>query len=307
VLVTKSANDIAVVVAENIAGTEENFARLMTAKARSIGMSRTVFKNASGLPDNGQVTTARDMITLANRLMFDHPERYAYFSERYFTYQGKKFRNHNGLLFDYQGTDGIKTGYTRASGFNLLANVRRGNKHLIGVVFGGQTSGKRNAAMRTILNKSMPRAVAKAPQKRRLRPRNRPVETASGPPFPEQAAQSAVAALPQPSLPKRKPDAPEGETIAALPAGSAPNGPGGGFHIQVGAYSRQDDAMERLAAIQEKAGDVIKGHAPLAMPVTESQRYLYRARFAGFTRNAADSTCDLLKKRAITCVVMSAD
>lgn len=293
-LVTKSANDIAVVVAEHIGGTEANFARLMTKKARSIGMTKTEFRNASGLPNKNQVTTAKDMITLANYLMFEHPERYEHFSKKYFRYRGKKYRNHNRLLFDYKGTDGIKTGYTRASGFNLLANVRRGNKHLIGVVFGGQTSGKRNATMRTILTKSLPRAST-APRKKLL-PKKKSYVIASGTPakFPEAAAQKATVEPAQ-----RKPVSPE--TVASLPPRP------GNYHIQVGAYSRKTDAMERLKTIKSKAGDVIKGHKPIAIPLVEPQRYLYRARFAGFSRNQADSTCHLLKKRAITCVVMSAE
>lgn len=291
-LVTKSANDVAVVVAENIAGTEANFARLMTKKARSIGMRKTVFRNASGLPDKKQVTTAREMITLGNHLMFEHPERYGNFSRKYFRYRGKKYRNHNRLLFDYKGTDGIKTGYIRASGFNLLANVHRGEKHLIAVVFGGKTSSKRNAAMRAILNKSLPRASTKAPKKRL--PKKKTYVVASTTQFPESAARKATATPPQP-----KNVSPE--TVASLPPRP------GKYHIQVGAYSRKTDAMERLETIQNKAGDVIKGHKALAIPLVEPQRYLYRARFAGFSRNKADSTCHLLKKRAITCVVMSAE
>jgi D-alanyl-D-alanine carboxypeptidase len=159
-MVTKSANDVAVAIAENISGTEANFAKLMTVKALKIGMTRTTFKNASGLPDKAQVTTARDMIILAANLINNHPEKYAYFKQKYFKYKGKKYKNHNKLLFDYEGTDGIKTGYTRISGFNLLANVHRKDKHLIAVVFGGKTSKRRNAAMRLILDKAMPKATS---------------------------------------------------------------------------------------------------------------------------------------------------
>ncbi len=303
VLVTKSANDVAVVVAENISGTEAKFAKLMTAKARKIGMSRTVFKNASGLPNSKQVTTARDMITLANNLMFDHPERYGYFKQKYFKYKGRKYRNHNRLLFDYKGTDGIKTGYTRASGFNLLANVRRGDKHLIAVVFGGKTSKRRNAAMRSILNKSLPRAVARLSKKQR--PQSNNVQIASTLKFPVQAAAKA-AKLPA-SNSQRTADP---ETVASIPKQKQSGQQGkdrGTFHIQVGAYARQSDALTRLSAIQQKAGDVVGRYAPVALPLAGAQRKLYRARFAGFTRNAAASTCTQLKRRAITCVVMSAD
>jgi D-alanyl-D-alanine carboxypeptidase len=308
-LVTKSANDVAVIVAENISGSEAKFARLMTAKAREIGMRKTVFKNASGLPNKHQVTTARDMITMANRLMFDHPEQYKNFRRKYFKYRGKKYRNHNRLLFDYKGTDGIKTGYTRASGFNLLANVRRGNKHLIAVVFGGKTSGKRNAAMRSILNKSLPKAIARLQRKHRPKPKKKPVKVATLK-FPAKAAASAKPepVKQKPSIQRAQQTAPE--TVASLPRKSetkTQTASQGGFHIQVGAYSRQTDAIERLASIQVEAGDVISGHAPLSVPLHESKRNLYRARFAGFSRRSADSTCSQLKRRAITCVVMAAE
>lgn len=294
-LVTKSANDVATVVAENIAGTESRFARLMTKKAHAIGMNNTQFRNASGLPDKGQVTTARDMVTLANMLQFEHSERYGYFSTKYFKYRGKRYRNHNRLLFNYKGTDGIKTGYTRASGFNLLANVRRGNKHLIAVVFGGSTGAKRNAAMRAILNKSLPKASRKRVPPPRRSPPQRDTPVASGSQFPEKAARKAEKGQGSP------------ETVASLPARPGAKRRAGRYHIQVGAYARKTDALERLEAIRNKAGDVINGHEPLAIPLVEPERYLYRARFAGFTRRTADSTCHMLKKRAITCVVMTAD
>ncbi len=309
-LVTKSANDVAVTVAENISGSEAKFAKLMTAKAREIGMRKTVFKNASGLPNKNQVSTARDMITLANRLMFDHPEKYKNFSRKYFKYKGKKYRNHNRLLFDYKGTDGIKTGYTRASGFNLLANVRRGNKHLIAVVFGGRTSGKRNAAMRSILNKAMPKAIARLPRKHRPKPKKKPVRVAASLQFPANAAANALPEPVKQKSEKQREHQDEPETVASLPSTSQikpQTAPEGRFHIQVGAYSRQTDAMERLATIQVEAGDVIGGYAPLSVPLRETKRNLYRARFAGFSRTSADSTCNQLKRRAITCVVMSAE
>ncbi len=138
-LVTLSANDVAVTVAENLAGTEGNFARMMTKKAQAIGMMSTVFRNASGLPNDEQVTTARDMAILAQHLIRDFPEYYDCFQTKYFSYNGRRYRNHNRLLFGYKGTDGIKTGYTHAAGFNLTASVQRGDKHLVAVVLGGRT------------------------------------------------------------------------------------------------------------------------------------------------------------------------
>ena len=157
-LITKSANDMAVAIAEHIAGSEERFAKLMTQKARQLGMPATIFRNASGLPDVEQVTTARDMVTLALRLQDDFPKHYPLFATRTFTYNDETLQNHNTLLSSYEGTDGIKTGYTRASGFNLVASVRRGGKHVVGAIFGGASAASRNAAMRTFLNMGLVRA-----------------------------------------------------------------------------------------------------------------------------------------------------
>jgi D-alanyl-D-alanine carboxypeptidase len=158
-LVTKSANDCAVVVAENLAGSEEAFARAMTTKARALGMTNTTFRNASGLPDSEQRTTARDLITLAGRILADFPEYAEVFRTRVFTYEGESHRNHNGLLFTYRGMEGLKTGFTQASGFNLLTSVRRENKHLLAVVLGGRSAGERNSRMRGLLNASWQKAV----------------------------------------------------------------------------------------------------------------------------------------------------
>ena len=136
-LVTKSANDAAVVVAEAIGGDEETFARMMTRKARALGMARTVYDNASGLPDEDQLTTARDQATLGRAIQDRFPRYYRYFATPSFAYRGRAMRNHNKLLGRVEGVDGIKTGYTRASGFNLVSSVRRGNRHVVAVVIGG--------------------------------------------------------------------------------------------------------------------------------------------------------------------------
>src|SRR5260370_14471149 len=144
-LVTRSANDAAVVIAEAIAGDEGDFAKQMTRKARALGMTRTVYRNASGLPDDNQVTTARDQSTLGRAIQDRFPRYYRYFSTVAFTYRGHSIRNHNRLLGNVEGVDGIKTGYTRASGFNLVTSMRRGNRHLVGVVMGGRSGGSPDA------------------------------------------------------------------------------------------------------------------------------------------------------------------
>ena len=151
-LVTKSANDVAVTVAEHVAGSESAFAERMTKTARGLGMSDTTFRNASGLPDAGQRTTAKDLSILARALIRDHPDYYSYFATRTFTYNGRGYRNHNRLLGRVEGVDGIKTGYINASGFNLTTSARRGKRHLVAVVMGGPTGSIRDAKMRSLLD-----------------------------------------------------------------------------------------------------------------------------------------------------------
>ncbi len=160
-VVTKSANDIAVAIGESIGGDEETFAEMMTRKAHALGMSRTEYRNACGLPNDEQVTTARDQATLARALQERFPRYYRYFSTPVFHYRGEAMRNHNHLLGSVEGVDGIKTGYIRASGFNLVTSVRRGNRHIVGVVFGGSSASSRDARMRQLIEQYVVLAAAK--------------------------------------------------------------------------------------------------------------------------------------------------
>ena len=163
-LVTKSANDVAVVVAEAIGGSESEFARMMTDKARALGMDRTVYVNASGLPDRTQTTTARDQALLGRAIQQHFPRQYRYFATNAFTFRGRKIHTHNKLLEQVKGVDGIKTGYIYDSGFNLVTSVRRNLRHIVAVVIGGRTSRSRDAFMRTLIqnyiNKASPMRVA---------------------------------------------------------------------------------------------------------------------------------------------------
>jgi D-alanyl-D-alanine carboxypeptidase len=160
-LVTRSANDAAVVIAEAIAGDEDDFATLMTRKARSLGMLKTIYRNASGLPDDDQVTTARDQSTLGRAIQERFPRYYRYFSTVAFNFRGHSITNHNHLLGTVEGVDGIKTGYIRASGFNLVTSMRRGNRHLVGVVLGGRSGSSRDAIMRSLLVENLEKASTK--------------------------------------------------------------------------------------------------------------------------------------------------
>lgn len=164
-MVTKSANDVAMVVAENIGGSERAFAQLMTRKARALGMSRTTFYNPHGLPSSpANVSTARDLAILGQAIQDRFPRYYGYFEKRSFTYAGRTHGNHNKLLGRVDGVDGIKTGFTRASGFNLLTSARTSTRHVVAVVLGGRSGASRDQIMANLVSDNLPRAYAGARQ-----------------------------------------------------------------------------------------------------------------------------------------------
>lgn len=157
-IVVLSANDVAVTIAENLGGSEDKFAEMMTEKAHQLGMKDTHYNNASGLPDPGQITTAADLALLARHVAYDYPQYFHYFSTVSFTWQGRPHITHNNLIGNYEGADGIKTGYTGASGFNLVSSVVRGGEHVIGVVMGGYTARSRDREMERLLDDTFDRA-----------------------------------------------------------------------------------------------------------------------------------------------------
>jgi D-alanyl-D-alanine carboxypeptidase len=322
-LVTQSANDAAVTIAENLAGTEENFARVMTETARSIGMTGSTFRNASGLPNDDQITTARDMATLAAHLIHDYPEYYEVFETRYFTFNGRKYRNHNHLLFGYKGTDGIKTGYTRASGFNLTASVHRGNKHLVAVVLGGKTGSQRDTAMRSLLDKHFALASDTKPTPAQLLASlvappsppavQKPAYTLA-PPTPAPAAATAPSADDSTDTDEGDVGEPAEPIKASLPVSEpAPKMPvkrtqyQGAFHVQVGAFMSEVEAENRLGMVQQRASDLLDGHLPFTTSFTKGGAEWYRARFAGFSRESAQAACAALKKMPLDCAVMKSE
>ena len=343
-LVTKSANDAAAVIAENIAGSEAAFGRMMTRKAREMGMSKTTFRNASGLPDKAQVTTARDLITLGRRMLKDFPEEAKIFRTRRFKYGGKTFKNHNRLLYSYAGTDGIKTGFTRASGFNLLTSCRRDDKHLIAVVLGGRSSGQRNTRMQSLLNRSWRKAIAFNEWKQKggakplaiagiLQADHLPERNPAFHP-------SASEVLLKVAIAKAAKDKAEGDGEKPLPrlamaaAASAPRlaaraespGPAetaepeqgdtdkdvipsdeavlGPYHIQVGSYLNSGSARNRLAAVAEKASGLLEGHEELTVSGEVRGKSYYRARFGKFSQGAASRACAKLKRLSVDCLVV---
>jgi D-alanyl-D-alanine carboxypeptidase len=205
-LVTKSANDVAATIGENIAGSEDAFAEMMTRKARALGMSRTVFRNASGLPDPEQVTTAYDLTLLGRAIQERFPRYYSYFQTRSFRYGNRTIGNHNRLLGKVEGVDGIKTGFTRASGFNLLTSARTGGRHVVAAVLGGKSGAIRDRIMANLVTAALPRAyagAATAPAVAEVE-RARPVTVAEAPrPVPRPDVETTATTTP--SKPVRPP------------------------------------------------------------------------------------------------------
>jgi D-alanyl-D-alanine carboxypeptidase len=289
-LVTRSANDAAVVIAEAIAGDEGDFAKLMTRKARALGMTKTVYRNASGLPDDEQVTTARDQSMLGRAIQDRFPRYYRYFSTTAFNYRGRSIRNHNRLLGSVEGVDGIKTGYTRASGFNLVTSIRRGNRHLVGVVLGGRSGGSRDATMRNLLAENLEKAATKrtvaAITERGASDANADVAEAEAQsetrPMQTGRAQSAVqvAAAPEPAAAPARPTPPATRSViaaatAAMPPPQAKAEPApltnGVIQSQaIVAIPGSSEPMRpvKVKTVQVKAGQMKLASASSAQPAT---------------------------------------
>lgn len=263
-LVTKSANDAAAVLAEALGGTEGEFAQLMTKKAREIGMSGTIFRNASGLPNKGQLSTARDMATLALALQWDFPQYYHYFSVEQYTFRSKTYRNHNRMLTDYAGTDGVKTGYTRASGFNIVVTVSRDGNRLVGVVFGGRTASSRDEHMALLLDKSFSRLQERA-QLARATDADRPAQV--------------------------------------LLAGATQRLEWS-WGIQVGAYASITAATRALRLAEAKLARLLDPSEAALVPVDSEGRTLYRARYLGLSEEQAQAACRQLVGSEVPCVVV---
>ncbi|MFG1344489.1 D-alanyl-D-alanine carboxypeptidase family protein [Xanthobacter autotrophicus DSM 431] len=221
-IVTRSANDVAVVIAENIGGSESEFAEMMTRKARALGMSRTTFRNASGLPNPNQVTTARDMSILGRAVQDRFPRQYKYFATRTFYFRGQAIGNHNRLLGRIEGVDGIKTGYTQASGFNLVSSIKRDGRYLVGVVLGGSSGAARDNRMANLLTQNLATAYAggrTAPKVTEVADAAIPVNRTA--PLPTPVSTARAEDMPHPVAPLPKPQVAELDpaTTASLGAG----------------------------------------------------------------------------------------
>jgi len=316
-IVTKSANDAASALAEGLAGSEANFVQYMNWKARQLGMQQTWYRNASGLPDPEQRTTARDVARLALALYHQFPREYRYFATREFDFRGETVHSHNHLLDWYDGADGIKTGYVNASGFNLAASAVRDGRRLIGVIMGGRSWHSRDKQMASLLDQGFAVLAGRPAQ-----PQNAPLIAAVV--APAVPATAAKAAIPVAAAAPAAADAagaqqksgllgnvakaalkhlsPVGKAEAAPLAHEAPSG-GSDWAIQLGAFHDEAAAEEATRSVAGLAIAKAKPHQILA-PAKRDSRRLYRARLLHFTSKGAEPACTELHRKGIACSVV---
>ncbi|UTW50340.1 D-alanyl-D-alanine carboxypeptidase [bacterium SCSIO 12827] len=276
-LSVKSANDIAAAVAENYSGKEWKFAREMTATARRLGMDRTTFRNASGLPHSAQMSTARDMAKLARALLRDFPQYYHFFSRTRFDFGGVSHKTHNKLLLSYDGADGFKTGYIRASGFNLVTSAKRDGRRVIGVVFGANSSSARNRLMA----KHLDRAFA---------------ELGSAPVL---AKADIPAPAPLPTAPGREEEQGDGDGPPRIVEFDKKSRWG----IQVGAFAQSEQAENMAMKARNTVPSLLDGGVISVVPLTKKNgKVLHRARVYGLSKRDAYRACKLLERRHIPCM-----
>ena len=333
-LVTKSANDVATAVGETLGGTESEFARMMTRKARSLGMSKTTFRNASGLPNSEQRTTARDMARLGLALREHHPDRYGYFSTRSWRIGKARYPNHNRLLGRVKGVDGIKTGYISASGYNLVSSVKTDGRSIVAVVIGGRTGASRNAQMQKLIATYLPRAskrgggqliargagvpsvavasLPKAGPSVRARPGGYTAATESVMAFaaPGTAAPAAAPVTREPAT--REPVMREVAVAPAVdPITTASIAPGPaaetmrGWIIQIAATPTASGASDMHERAFNAAGSALRGRRAFTEQIVKGGDTMHRVRFGGFgSKGEAWAACKALKKRKFGCYAL---
>jgi D-alanyl-D-alanine carboxypeptidase len=306
-LVTKSANDVATAIAEKLSVSEQAFAKRMTRKARALGMSQTTFRNASGLPHSKQLSTARDMARLAIAMRRDFPQYFKYFSTKSFNWNGRKFGNHNKLLSKFNGTDGIKTGYINASGFNLVASVKRNNVRLIGVVFGGKTSRSRDAHMMDILERQFKRIKpAQARQQLAALPKKLPTSVPARvnhvPETMPQPKQITVKRLTDSMLAGNTPEFLDIATTAAN-LGIAQDDPAH-WSVQIGNFAQRVNAHKAAIRARRMAYTVL-GMTPANLSlVSRGEMPLWRVRFNDLDESQARSACAALFAEGSPCIAI---
>ncbi|HZH27461.1 MAG TPA: SPOR domain-containing protein [Azospirillaceae bacterium] len=336
-LVTKSANDMAVVLAEAIGGTEAEFARLMTQRAHQIGMTSTTFRNASGLPDPEQKSTARDLATLGRALIYSHGRYYHYFGRTEFSYRGVVHANHNRLMRRFDGMDGIKTGFIRASGFNLVASAARDGRRLIGVVMGGESAVARDNRMANIMEAAFDRRTPQDAPPSIARPSPIPTvptaNAATGAAQTRTAAPARTPGKPQANTPPKRPAAqpaqgttggttgrkPQQATSGGTVAAAAPAGTSGIDHlarqvqegdagsdwaIQVGSFSTQLAGRKAADAAAHRLAGLLGDTEPSVVAVKTGKGTTYRARLVGVDERTARQACQQLSKAGQACVTI---
>lgn len=333
-LVVKSANDVAVVIAESISGAEWKFAQAMTAKAQALGMRNTTFKNASGLPNSKQTTTARDLAVLSQRLIQDHPQYFHYFGVREFTWDGRTYRTHNSLVRTYDGADGLKTGYTQRSGFNLATTAQRSGTRLIGIVLGGRSVRTRDAHMKEILTTAFSDVAAKptliaALYRETPTPRLKPtlvaelalkdtIPTVAGNEDLRRELTIAAASFGPVGAPRDRlgaliadsDDFNEYERVRLSAMTPQDDMLGEGdfdelnqWVVQIGAYTTKEMAQQELEAAAIAAGLLDRTRSVEAMPKGDGAT-LYRARFTHLSEVDASATCDKIRAAHLNCFAL---
>ncbi len=299
-LAVKSANDIAVALAEKLGGTEARFAAMMTLRAQELGMRNTRFVNASGLPDSRQISTARDIAIMSRAVMRDYPQYYDLFSQRTFTFRGTTMRNHNGLLGRTPGVDGLKTGYTNASGFNIAVSAVRDNRRLITVVLGAPSTAIRNENAEDLILTGFDVMARRDRGERITVAQNLFEPTPSGPVIRGSTEQGdgdqdglkiVLASAPPPAAASR--------TKIVEPAKSGLHGKGN-WMVQVGAFKSKADAKEQITFVTKRFGK----HFQASNGQVSSQSGSYRARFSGYTESSAKDACQALKAKRLACMVV---
>lgn len=305
-LIVRSANDVSVVLAEALGKTEWQFAVNMTSTARKLGMSKTTFRNANGLPDNRQTTTARDMARLGMALREDFPQYYHYFTTKSVRYKGRTYNTHNHVMKDYPGADGIKTGYINMSGFNLVTSVKRDGYSVVAVVMGGRTSRSRDAHMKDLLSRSL-RQLAQSRQPvtaTRVALVNAPV------PVFKPGTEQMMAAVATEVTPAAKPDM-QGESRYSATAGAMETGGlqaaqrivGDRWGIQVGAFSESRDAFMAAVHAMNLATNELKGSEIAVHDPDNGNDRVFRARIANITEAQARKACRVLLAHKEACFV----
>lgn len=283
----RSANDAAVVLAEAVAGSEFTFAERMTLKAKELGMTRSRFLNASGLPNNDQVTTARDMAILAQAVMTDFPQYYGYFSERSFTYRGRRYGSINGWLTSFSGADGLKTGFTCGSGYNYLGSAVRGDRRLIGVVLGGKTRGERDSKMTRIMTKGF--------------------KAKGNGPGGDGTDIAAIANLPNSGADAPTPYVLPRNSCGSTVVGALTDGKLPGWGINLGAYNNKDQAKAILKESRAALKSVIGRSRTALIPSGKWGVQRHNALIVGMKREDAGKACKALWDRGAYCLALSPD